>query len=61
VTVEPGDLVVADADGVVVVPADIAASVIGEARAGRAKEQEARRRLSEGGSAQEVLGDLGVL
>lgn len=46
--VEPGDVVVADDDGVVVVPRDDAAGVLAEARQRLAKEDETRVRLEAG-------------
>jgi 4-hydroxy-4-methyl-2-oxoglutarate aldolase len=46
--VTPGDVVVADIDGVVVVPADRAAEVVAAARAREEREEVKRRRLAAG-------------
>jgi 4-hydroxy-4-methyl-2-oxoglutarate aldolase len=56
VPVRPGDTVVADTDGVVVLPAEIAESVIEQADLRVAKEQEIMRRLREGETTLEVYG-----
>jgi 4-hydroxy-4-methyl-2-oxoglutarate aldolase len=61
VRVEAGDLVLGDADGVVVVPAGAAAEVLDAAAAKRASEELALGVLSAGGSAAEVWERLGVL
>ena len=54
VVVAPGDLIVGDEDGVVVVPADIAARVLESARAIQQKEEMVRDRLAKG----EILFDI---
>lgn len=56
VTVRTGDLVVADADGVVVVPADVAARVVDTADERVAKEATIMDRLRAGESSLEVYG-----
>lgn len=62
VPVAPGDLVAADRDGVVVIPAGLAERCLEEARAKLAKEREAKTMLSEGGaSVREVYDRHGVL
>ena len=48
--VYPGDYVVGDPDGVVVVPADIAAEIAGEAEAYEHKEEFIIRRIRSGAS-----------
>lgn len=52
--VRPGDIIVGDGDGVVVVPTEEAADVLAKARAVMAKEQQTRERLAKG----EYLYDL---
>jgi 4-hydroxy-4-methyl-2-oxoglutarate aldolase len=47
--VEPGDLVVADGDGVIVVPKAQAAEVVARARTRMNREEEARREITAGG------------
>jgi 4-hydroxy-4-methyl-2-oxoglutarate aldolase len=54
VAVAPGDLVLGDPDGVVVVPADAAADVLAAAEEKQAKEALARTLLTSGASAAEV-------
>src|SRR5262249_56367564 len=54
VSVAGGDLVLADADGVVVVPRDAAEEMLSAAEEKRDKEELARRLLAEGMSAAEV-------
>ncbi|MQA04953.1 MAG: RraA family protein [Streptosporangiales bacterium] len=46
--INPGDLLVGDGDGVVVVPADAAAGVLTDAKAVLAKEEEAMRQIEAG-------------
>ncbi|NUZ08009.1 RraA family protein [Piscinibacter koreensis] len=55
VAVAAGDIVVADIDGVVVVPAGAAAEVLEKTRAQHAKERGADERLRNGGSYDDVL------
>lgn len=55
VAVAPGDIVLADIDGVVVVPQAESATVLESTRAQHAKEQGADERLRNGGSYEDVL------
>jgi 4-hydroxy-4-methyl-2-oxoglutarate aldolase len=59
--VSPGDIVVADDDGVVVVPRAQAPSVLERARAREADEKAKRRELRAGKSTVELLGLADVL
>ena len=61
VSVTAGDLVLGDADGVVVIPRDIAEEMLAAAEEKRDKEELARRLLAEGVSAAEVWERHGVL
>ena len=61
VRIEPGDLMVADADGIVVVPAAIAAEVVDAARAKRSSEIEFRQAVADGMGATEAFRAFGVL
>lgn len=61
VRIEPGDLVVADSDGVVVVPAGIAPEVVDAATAKRSSEIEFRRAVAEGMPASVAFRTFGVL
>lgn len=54
VTVNPGDLVLADCDGVVVIPATAAAEALARAEEKREREQAARGQLEAGASVAEV-------
>jgi 4-hydroxy-4-methyl-2-oxoglutarate aldolase len=56
VAVQPGDLVVADVDGIVVVPAREADGVLADAEALIAKEEEFRRRIETGEATLDLLG-----
>lgn len=56
VTVNPGDLVLGDEDGVVVVPSGMAAEVLEAARRKEAQEEEIRRQLRAGKTTLELLG-----
>jgi regulator of RNase E activity RraA len=59
VVVRPGDWVVGDADGVVVVPAGIVDDVIAGAEAKADEEEEMRRELAGGARPSQVLKRLG--
>jgi regulator of RNase E activity RraA len=61
VQIEPGDLVVADADGVVVVPRNVAREVIDAALAKRSSEHEFRAAVANGMGATEAFATFGVL
>ena len=61
VSVSPGDIVVGDADGVVVVPASLAESVASAAEGTAAKEEDLARRIGEGESLFDLLGLPAVL
>jgi 4-hydroxy-4-methyl-2-oxoglutarate aldolase len=54
--VEPGDAIVADADGVVVVPRDRAALVADGAQAREQKEEATRKRLATGELGLDIYG-----
>jgi len=56
VTVNPGDLILGDEDGVVVVPKKIAAEVLEAARRKEAHEEELRQQLRAGKTTLELLG-----
>jgi 4-hydroxy-4-methyl-2-oxoglutarate aldolase len=55
-TVNPGDLIVGDADGVIVVPPEHVETAVRNAEARIAKEAEIKRRLDEGQSLYDVAG-----
>jgi len=59
VKVRPGDFVLADTDGVIVVPAGLAVKVLGEAERLTAKEIRVRRELDSGASLENVLKKYG--
>jgi 4-hydroxy-4-methyl-2-oxoglutarate aldolase len=61
VAVRAGDFVLADFDGVVVVPSSMVAEVVAEAEARKAQEDLARAMLEKGESASAVLAEHGVL
>lgn len=61
VLVRPGDLIVADYDGVVAIPAELVAPVIERARAKVNKENESRAALAKGAYLAEVYAKYGVL
>ncbi len=61
VLVNPGELVFADFDGIVVIPADIEADVLELAAAKAGKETQARQELMAGKSLREVFDRYGVL
>lgn len=59
--IRPGDLVVADVDGVVVAPAELAAEAVRRAVAKVSKENGLRDALVRGGTLREAYGRFGVL
>jgi 4-hydroxy-4-methyl-2-oxoglutarate aldolase len=59
--VQPGDLVVADADGVVAVPARLAAETVGRALDKVSKENRVRDALAEGSTLRSAYDRFGVL
>ena len=61
IAVEPGDLIVGDADGVVVVPVAIAERVIAMALDKIAGEARVRERLRSGANVADVYGEYGIL
>jgi 4-hydroxy-4-methyl-2-oxoglutarate aldolase len=61
VVVEPGDLVVADEDGVVVIPAESVAEVVAGAMAKAAIEDHVRSSLAAGESIVDTYGRFGVM
>lgn len=61
VTVQPGDLVVADVDGVAIVPADIEDEVLERALAKATSENKVRAAIEGGMSSTEALATFGVL
>ncbi len=48
IAVRPGDIILGDADGVVVIPQEDAAQVLAKAKAGMAKERQTRERIKQG-------------
>jgi 4-hydroxy-4-methyl-2-oxoglutarate aldolase len=48
IVVRPGDIILGDADGVVVIPQEHAAEILTGAQAGMAKEQQVRERIQQG-------------
>ena len=61
VLVNPGDIVLADEIGVVVVPQEEAGEVLERAREQAAKEEETRKRIQEGKTVEELLREFGRL
>ena len=59
VTVSPGDFVLADADGALVIPADVAVQVLERAEALQAREAQIRDELARGLSLAEALVKFG--
>ena len=61
VPVNPGDIVLADEIGVVVVPQEEAGEVLERARTQAAQEEETRKRIQEGKTVEELLSEFGRL
>jgi len=61
VLVNPGDIVLADEIGVVVVPQEEAGEVLERARTQAAQEEETRKRIQEGKTVEELLREFGRL
>lgn len=59
VMVYPGDVVLADEIGVVVIPQDEAGEILGRARAQADKEETTRQRIREGKTVEELLAEFG--
>jgi 4-hydroxy-4-methyl-2-oxoglutarate aldolase len=55
-TIHPGDIIVGDRDGVVVVPQDKIQEVIDKSRAREEKEENVRRQLREGKTSIQIYG-----
>ena len=61
VTIQPGDIVFGDVDGVVILPRQMEVDVVGEALEHVRKEKAARHMLLNGASAEDVFSETGVL
>ncbi len=61
IVVRPGDIILGDADGVVVIPQEHAAEILAKAQAGLAKEQQLRQRIAQGEFIFDILKLDGVL
>ena len=61
VPIAPGDLIVGDRDGVVVVPVDVEAEVIGRAREKVATENKVLEAINDGMTATNAFDEFGVL
>jgi 3-hexulose-6-phosphate synthase/6-phospho-3-hexuloisomerase len=59
VLVNPGDLVLADEVGVVVIPLENAAEILEKARAQAEKEEQTRARIREGKTVEQILAEFG--
>ncbi len=61
VTISPGDVIIADRDGVVVVPSELEAEVVALVRSKSRGEQDFRAAVSAGRGAADAYRDFGVL
>jgi regulator of RNase E activity RraA len=61
ILVRPGDLVLGDEIGVVVIPLENAAEVLAAARAQADKEEQTRAKIREGKTVEELLAEFGRL
>jgi regulator of RNase E activity RraA len=61
VTIQPGDIVFGDVDGVVVLPRELEGTVVTQALEQVSKERTARKLLLSGASAESVFCETGVL
>jgi len=59
VIVHPGDLVLADEIGVVVIPQENGAEILEKARAQGEKEEKTRTRIREGKTVEQILAEFG--
>ena len=59
--VRPGDLVLGDEIGVVVIPLENAADVLGKAREQADKEEKTRAKIREGKTVEQLLAEFGRL
>jgi regulator of RNase E activity RraA len=59
VLVNPGDLILADEIGVVVIPQENAAEILEKARAQAEKEEKTRTRIKEGKTVEQILAEFG--
>jgi 4-hydroxy-4-methyl-2-oxoglutarate aldolase len=59
--IEPGDIVVADENGIAVVPSADAADVLAGTRLQMGKEKVIREKINSGASVQELLAEFGHL
>ena len=58
-SVNPGDLILADEIGVVVIPQENGADILAKARAQAEKEEKTRARIREGKTVEQILAEFG--
>ena len=61
VTINPGDYIFGDIDGVVIIPKDVIDEVIDRALESIEKENEVRSRLTNGSSLQQAYAEIGAI